>query len=194
MAAIAKCAFISLFLILCTACASQKAPFKKTLAVEVAQPDRIRFSGKGAAAGAMMSASMGPMGIAIGIAIDEGIGKDIDAAARKVDFDMAKLLAKEYEAAQNSLPAHKAWRSVTVERYGFVFKSVDGEERVVPELRLSVKPISGGMLTVHYPHDYKGALAAELPHYGFDQIKSDGDLVVRSLADACGRVIQSSVR
>jgi len=37
----------------------------------------IKYSGKGAGAGAMLMSSMGPVGVAIGLAIDEGIGKDI---------------------------------------------------------------------------------------------------------------------
>jgi len=45
--------------------------------VSIENQDRIRFTGKGAGAGMMMSASMGAMGIAIGVAIDEGIAKEI---------------------------------------------------------------------------------------------------------------------
>ncbi len=41
---------------------------------------KIEFSGKGSAAGPMLMTSLGPSGIAVGIAIDVGIGKEIKAA------------------------------------------------------------------------------------------------------------------
>jgi len=50
---------------------------RASIRVSIEGQDRIRFSGKGAGAGMMMSASMGSMGIAIGVAIDEGISKEI---------------------------------------------------------------------------------------------------------------------
>ncbi|KZN44123.1 hypothetical protein JL49_06170 [Pseudoalteromonas luteoviolacea] len=40
----------------------------------------VSYVGRGAAAGPMLMGAMGPMGIAVGIAIDEGIGKDIKSA------------------------------------------------------------------------------------------------------------------
>jgi 3-oxoacyl-[acyl-carrier-protein] synthase-1 len=65
-----KICFI-LIIALLQACASIKQP---KISIEFSDPDRIRFSGKGAGAGVMMSSSMGVMGIAIGVAIDEGMG------------------------------------------------------------------------------------------------------------------------
>lgn len=40
-------------------------------------PNRMGFSGKGAGAGMMLMSSLGPAGIAVGVAIDQGIAKDI---------------------------------------------------------------------------------------------------------------------
>ena len=58
--------------------------------VEVSEPKRIRFQGKGMGAGMMLAGTMGPMGMAIGVAIDEGISKDIQLVADKVNFDFEK--------------------------------------------------------------------------------------------------------
>jgi len=57
----------------------------------------LAFSGKGAAAGTMMDAYMGGAGVAIGIAIDEGIAKDITAnlSNRRGGFDMLALVNNE---------------------------------------------------------------------------------------------------
>jgi hypothetical protein len=55
-------------------------PNAPNIHVTYAEDFRIRFSGKGAGAGMMLMGSMGPMGIAIGVAIDEGIAKDIRTA------------------------------------------------------------------------------------------------------------------
>jgi hypothetical protein len=56
---------------------SHKSVSTASVAISIEHQDRIRFSGKGAGAGMMMSSSMGAMGIAIGVAIDEGIAKEI---------------------------------------------------------------------------------------------------------------------
>lgn len=61
-------------------CASKISQSEMTpiLYIELPEPNKISFEGKGAGAGAMLSSVMGATGIAIGFAIDEGISKDID--------------------------------------------------------------------------------------------------------------------
>lgn len=45
------------------------------------EKEKFSFEGKGSSAGFMLMSSMGPAGIAVGIAIDEGISKDITKTA-----------------------------------------------------------------------------------------------------------------
>jgi len=93
--------------------------------------DRIRFSGKGAGAGMMMSASMGSMGIAIGVAIDEGIGKEIHESfiasggnfTEIVNSETRVWLSKvcqENREGLNGLCSSDIALNVRVYRYGFV--------------------------------------------------------------------------
>lgn len=58
-------------------CASIQKPHSPVITVTDNTGERFEFSGKGAGAGMMMAGSMGAMGIAIGVAIDVGIAKDI---------------------------------------------------------------------------------------------------------------------
>lgn len=67
--------------------------------VDIPESVRIGFEGKGAAAGVMMSSSMGPMGIAIGVAIDEGIAKDIREALGRADCNLHDVISKSFQEA-----------------------------------------------------------------------------------------------
>ena len=58
-------------------CVTHKSQPQLGYTVTLPQPNRIRFSGKGAGAGVMMASTVGPMGIAIGVAIDDQAGKSV---------------------------------------------------------------------------------------------------------------------
>lgn len=75
---------VPLIFLALSACSSLPAENKIGYQVSLGESPIIRFEGKGAAAGMMMSSSMGSMGIAIGVAIDEGIAKDIRGALDRV--------------------------------------------------------------------------------------------------------------
>lgn len=62
------------------------------LAVEYPTKERLEFTGRGSAAAMMMSGSMGAMGIAIGVAIDEGISKDLHKSAMVGGFDQQAII------------------------------------------------------------------------------------------------------
>ncbi|WP_141685314.1 hypothetical protein [Pseudoalteromonas luteoviolacea] len=51
----------------------------KQLQMDAEFPE-VSYVGRGTSAGPMLMGAMGPMGIAVGIAIDEGIGRDIERA------------------------------------------------------------------------------------------------------------------
>ncbi len=98
LAFLMKAKLLLLGTILFSACASLFPQKEMSYAIMLAEPHVIRFEGKGAAAGVMMSSSMGPMGIAIGVAIDEGIAKDIRGALDSVGCRVDKIAEISFEA------------------------------------------------------------------------------------------------
>ena len=123
------------FILVLGACSSWNT---KTLVPEVSvikpEPNRIRFSGKGAGAGMMLMSSMGPSGIAIGVAIDEGIGKDIEKTATINNINFADFISENFTqqlvAYNQTLESNKAVIKVAtleIERYGFITTSGDND-------------------------------------------------------------------
>ncbi|MFL0801624.1 MAG: hypothetical protein K6L80_14320 [Agarilytica sp.] len=137
--------------------------------VSVVEPDRVRFQGKGAGAGMMLMSSMGAMGIAIGVAIDEGIGKEIDESAREVGFDILGIV-------QASASGLKLRSPITVERYGFVTRSGENDP-VAAQLHISTVAKDGEKLLVKYPEEFEDA---EIQTYPLDEVKVDGSLSVKA--------------
>jgi len=72
-----------------TGCASISAPSSKVIVAYEGNPV-LHFEGKGSAAGIMLMGAMGPAGIAIGVAIDVGIAKDIAKAYKQSRSDFIK--------------------------------------------------------------------------------------------------------
>lgn len=56
----------------------------------------IKYTGKGAGASFALMGAMGPMGAAIGVAIDEGISKDIRKNIEASGFDLVAHLCEQY--------------------------------------------------------------------------------------------------
>tara|TARA_R110002072_G_scaffold33030_9_gene100251 strand:+ start:3329 stop:4012 length:684 start_codon:yes stop_codon:yes gene_type:complete len=139
---------LSFSLFLLTSCSNfQKAlPQLPEISVSIRDQDRIRFSGKGAGAGMMMSSSMGAMGIAIGVAIDEGIGKDIHSTFVADGGDFASLAHSEtgkwlseicqQEMKSQDLCTPSSQLNINIYRYGFVTTSGENDP-VKPELAIS---------------------------------------------------------
>jgi len=106
--------------------------------ISIEGQDRIRFSGKGAGAGMMMSASMGSMGIAIGVAIDEGISKEIHESFVASGGSFSEIVMSETTTwlsvlcqdnlkKLNDLCSANATLNVRVYRYGFVTTSGEND-------------------------------------------------------------------
>jgi hypothetical protein len=109
-------------------------PVEKTpVEIHYTSPDRISFQGKGAGAGIALMSSMGPVGIAIGVAIDEGIAKDIRDTANAGDVDF-KALLKDSVATMDTL---KDADRIDIKRYGFVMKN-GSKDYVAAEVRVTV--------------------------------------------------------
>lgn len=174
--------FISLLLLCCLviACAHKHSP---SIPVELGERQTLYFTGKGAAAGIMMDAYLGGAGVAIGIAIDEGIAKDISAAIQKStpEFDIRDLVTKQLEVVSDEVGT-KNWQNVVIEKYGF--KIVDGDF-VSPILELAVN-CNGSAEAIHFEPNLANPDKVEL-----DLIKRDGSVGVGLLQYAVEETIQT---
>lgn len=166
---------ISVFLMACVQINVEK--------VDVRLGDRttLYFTGRGAAAGIMMDSLLGGTGVAIGIAIDEGIAKDISTAilANNPNFSMKALtedLLYEQMGKNKSIGSLKA---VIIEKYGF--KSA-ADDTVIPLLELKLTCASGLVQDIRLSEtDSKYAIP-------FDKVKTDGALAEKKLYEAVHNV------
>jgi len=100
-------------------------PFKSTVSVTQSNDTRMHFTGKGTGAGMIMS-SMGPVGIAIGVTIDEDIGKTV------VDVNIAKLADSTFQLLSQRHPQQQSLNPYLVE---YFFESAQGvDNAVVPKI------------------------------------------------------------
>lgn len=149
--------------------------------IAVSEPDRIRYSGKGAGAGMMMAGAMGPMGIAIGVAIDEGIGKDIDRTARQGNINIQTLLleaaAEALNQPDNPLASYGADTiEIVVERYGFVTASGEGDP-VQPQLHVKFLFNADNKKALRIPEDFKDDMEFVFDTYQLDDIKGSAEAI-----------------
>ncbi|MCE9687160.1 hypothetical protein LZP73_13255 [Shewanella sp. AS16] len=134
----------------------------REIAVSYEEPARLQFQGKGAGAGFALMSTMGAMGIALGVAIDEGIAKDIRSVVLSDGFSLDGLISKALRQKSKGrlvavydreFPAVSMPRLI-IERYGF--KTTGGEndatsaDILVSFVLPDIKPIR-----VHYPDDFK---------------------------------------
>jgi hypothetical protein len=102
-----------------SACSSLPFSFNNSIEITYSSPDRISFQGKGAGAGIALMSTMGPVGIALGVAIDEGIAKDIRANAESGGIDFKRIF--DLTVSQSDLL--KNAERIEVKKYGFVIKN-----------------------------------------------------------------------
>ncbi len=168
------------------ACSSQpRQPERLQLDIGVTEPDRIRFAGKGAGAGMMLMSSMGPMGIAIGVAIDEGIGKEIDESARVQEFDIRTILSEQIQQQWQSLedPSKAKALNLTIKRYGFITQPGDNDP-VAPQLHITV-----GEKEITFPESFD---AANIPTAPLEKVKTD-PVLVKALYEKAALVVSQSL-
>ena len=161
----------------------------KPVKSQITKGDRsnLAFSGKGAAAGMMMDAYMGGAGVAIGVAIDEGIAKDIAAnlSSRAGGFDMLALVYEELNSSAKVADSKRKQilaTKITVETYGF--HSAKGEGDTVSawlKIRFSNKDNN---LLLTYPDDFVLPAVIE-----FNDAKKSPELAFNTLKDATDLVL-----
>ncbi len=154
---------IALILMQLVACSALPSNISKSIKLEFSEPNRIQFQGKGAGAGIALMSTMGPVGIALGVAIDEGIAKDIRKAISEKHDDvqgylksqMAGLLTKQgylvlldgEELKENHFP------KMVIKRVGF--KITNGStDATAAEWELELYSGPDTKTTVNYPKDF----------------------------------------
>lgn len=166
---------------LVTACAHRPA---RTVSIEYGDRQTLFFTGKGAAAGMMMDAFMGGAGVAIGIAIDEGIAKDIAAAIQKTnpEFDV-RTLVREQLAIVSDKEKIKNLHSIVIEKYGF--HVVEGD-LVGPVLELTVN-CKDNSRKIHSEKNPSSPYRADLA-----LVKNDGAVGLSLLLKAVSEVMHAT--
>ena len=124
---------VSIVYFLNSACSSVSLFVQGPIEITYSSSDRISFQGKGAGAGMALMSTMGPVGIALGVAIDEGIANDIRNNADNSGVEFQALFQQAVE--QTNL--FKQAESIEVKQYGFVIKN-GSKDYVAAEIRALV--------------------------------------------------------
>ena len=173
-------------------CSSSTLKQHDEIEVTFSDPNRLRFSGKGAGAGMMMMSSMGAMGVAIGVAIDEGIGKDIEKMANEAGVNLPDLISQNIkQTLANTGGPFPEW--IVVERYGFK-TSVGKGDPIVAELRVRYTFADESSLLIHYPEDSQHTPADALLSVQFEQVKTDARRVEQLMRDATSKNVNAMLK
>lgn len=164
-----------------TACAHQPAHIQPEVVV-INEADSVSFEGRGAGAGVMLMSSMGPAGIAVGVAIDVGIGKDIDKGIQDSGRVFSELLSRKLNtgcAAINGIALSEK-PVVIIEKYGFRVAKGDSDS-VVGWFTLRLNAENSDSFT--YPKDIPVEVNT-IPKAQFGVVKSDGNAAVQLWSDS----------
>lgn len=195
---ITRFVFLVLLALQCTACAfTRPADSTLTCKAEVSEPSRVRFSGAGAGAGIMLSSTMGPMGLAVGVAIDEGIAGEIDQTFRSAGGDIQQifddvldeLCAKsvDFRGGANGDLADGTTVVGTLDHYGF--KSVGGDQgAVAPSIAGSLQRGEERLEFRHVAEQSAPELRATL-----EELKSDGGVTAKLLRAALESALEQAL-
>ncbi|KZZ43067.1 MAG: hypothetical protein MK185_10280 [Saccharospirillaceae bacterium] len=131
----------------------------------------IKYSGKGAGASFALMGAMGPMGAAIGVAIDEGISKDIRKNIEASGFDLVAHLCEQYREKEVYCVSDSDGARQTL-----VIQSIDLTSKGSDDLmQLKVEAVSISSKLVETPLEYmSGETTITL-----EQAKSDKNSVRR---------------
>lgn len=181
---------------------------KRILIVQWAEPHKIHFQGKGIGAGIALMSSMGPMGMAIGVAIDEGISKQITQTQITSNKQLKNLilqqadnpLSEKYDVqwgvhSQFDVKPLKS-NHIIIEKIGFRLQpgQADG---VCGEVITSMISQNNTPITFHYPNDitvseYQKSTACVV--YELEKLKIDEIYLNQALSDVLGQVFLMSTK
>lgn len=167
-----------------TSCSSNNvASDNIVVKTHIAEPNKVRFSGKGAGAGMMLMSSMGPMGIAIGVAIDEGIANDIEKTAKASELDIAALISQQLSSVLKVKARTKTFEmqlaneiTIDILRYGFITHPGEGD-LVTAQLHLDIKLQDSSWLTVKYPEQLTKVQQKKIKTSTLENVKHDEQII-----------------
>ena len=160
--------------------------------MEFAEPNHIQFQGKGAGAGIALMSTMGPVGIALGVAIDEGIAKDIRQAVEKEHSDIQSQLNNQISQqlagyGYSVIDLNKeTYPKLIIKRYGF--KIINGStDATAAEWAVELQLGADDKRTVNYPKDFE---KDSIKTYALSDLKMNGKLGLELLTDSLKQVIE----
>lgn|GEM_PF-2853016 len=188
------------FISLTLGCASVlPTPSKTPKVTVVIDPNAsLTFEGKGAGAGIMLMSTMGPAGIAIGVAIDVGIGKDIAKAYTNAQgqFDVkAKVMIEKALVTyckQNALNHNQCTALspiyIEVSDYGFKWLSNESIPWLVARLDL---PCRSSPIKL----DSTSLIPANNKTYAtLEELKVNGKITEQQLADTLLQLTLTAIK
>ncbi len=155
--------------------------------VQIINENPLQFSGKGAGAGMMLSSAMGPMGIAIGFAIDEGIAKDIRATASTGNVVIDEILRKELKKRPAAI-SNEAMTSIIIDRYGFITWP-GGDDLVMSQFHITINDNEKNSLIIKFPEDFSSSETFLEHAETLEGIKQDPDKIRTLLAYAVSTTV-----
>lgn len=173
-----------IFLMLVMICVSCAHINHTSIVVKVDSSNHFSYKGKGAGAGMMLMSAMGPMGIAIGVAIDEGIAKDIRTAADNGQFSIANIIEQEF----GNVDVKLGQVNIDVESYGYIAK-VGQDDLAIPQIRLKITAKEVDKVYA-YPEEFpdSGYEGIEL-----EKLKQNADAIDLSMRAAVKQVVDRFV-
>lgn len=184
---------INLFglLISASGCSLMQATPDKTLHVNWQDPQKFYFQGKGAGAGMALMSTMGAMGMAIGVAIDDGISKEISKTQQTSGKTIEDLL---YEVTTTS-NVHIKWQntksnslpSLTIERIEFNIVRGDNDATGV-KIKALYTDKDSNQKQLNYPKDIPDYIA---PSFPLEQLKTNNKLANELLIEGFKQLFSS---
>lgn len=170
----------------------------KNYSIGTAPDIHLHFTGRGAASGAMLMSAMGPAGIAVGLAIDVGIGKDIERYGFPDGLNAEAIFTSALASSETSTkPAHLFFAPrkkphFEFKKLGFV-EAVGQDNLISPAIEVTVQK-ANWLKTYRYPDDFVIEAKAKPLQASLEQLKSPTSPARALLQQALIAVIQKSIQ
>lgn len=138
--------------------------------ISIVNDQTLQFSGKGAGMGMMLSSSLGPAGIAVGIAIDVGIAKEIAQTADTNHIAIEDILTQAIK--KHTAGVEFSSTVVTIERFGFISWPGKGD-LLAPQLHVSINRVDGENKSIRFPEDFREVSADKIMTAPLDEVKAN---------------------
>ncbi len=164
-------------------CSLWHSPQGKTLTIKWSEPQKLHFQGKGAGAGIALMSTMGAMGMAIGVAIDEGIAKDISktrAASGKTIEDIFNQANSDASLQLNWITSNITEQpALVIERIEFNIVTGKNDATGV-KIKALYTDTTGKQAKLNYPNDYPDHKPKSFP---LEELKSNNELANQLLLE-----------